>query len=270
MSKHETIRTEAAGEPLASADHPPRFIVLAGRGGMGKSLLVRWICERAFAGGRAVVIADGDRTNRALPLFFDDVQAPPSSDDRIVRRWLETVIEQMLAQRFVVVVDLGGGDMVLKQLAAELDLQAMLEENGAAPVILHLIGPEVESLGYLAAVEAVDPAGLTGRPLFAPERAALILNEGLVPEGLDPAEVFAPIREHKVFRAALRRGAEAIAMPLLKPAYEVNRRHSGFADAADGKTREGLPPLGVTDRQRVRMWLRAMEQAFAPISAWLP
>ena len=271
MSKPETIRTEAANRPLTSTtDDKPRFIVLAGRGGMGKSLLVRWICERAFAEGRSVVIADGDRTNRALPLFFDDVQAPSSADDRVVRRWIETVIEQMLQQRFDVVVDLGGGDMVLKQLSVELELQAMLEDNGASPVILHLVGPEVESLGYLASVEAVDPAGLSGRPLFAPERTALILNEGLVPEGLDPAEVFAPIREHKVFKAALRRNAQPVLMPALRPAYEVNRRHLGFDDAATGKTKEGLPPLGIADRQRVRMWLRAMEQAFAPIAAWLP
>jgi len=270
VSKRETLLTAAADLPLNPDGARPLFIVLAGRGGTGKSLLVRWICERAFAAGRAVVIADGDRTNRALPLFFEDVQAPPSADDRVVRRWLETIVEQMITGRFHVVVDLGGGDMVLKQLAVELDLQGLLEAQGVTSVILHLIGPEVESLGYLASVEAIDPANPSGRPLFAPERTALILNEGLIPEGLDPVEVFAPIREHKVFKAALRRNAQPILMPQLKPAYEVNRRHISFADAAAGQSKEGLPPLGITDRQRVRMWLKAMDRAFAPIAEWLP
>jgi hypothetical protein len=270
MSKRETLLTTSADLPLNPVEGRPLFIVLAGRGGTGKSFLVRWICERTFAAGRSVVIADGDRTNRALPRFFDDVQAPTSSDDRVVRRWLETIIEQMVVGRFSVVIDLGGGDMVLKQLALELDLQAMLEEQGVSPIILHLIGPEVESLGYLDSVEAVDFASPSGKPLFAPEQTALILNEGLVAEDLDPAEVFAPIRENKVFKAAVRRNAQTILMPRLKPAYEVNRRHIAFADASNGHTKEGLPPLGITDRQRVRMWLRAMDAAFAPLTTWLP
>lgn len=243
------------------------FVVLAGRGGTGKTFLLRWICERLFAASRSVVIADGDRTNRTLPLFFQDVQTPRSADDRVVRRWLEDIIEQMVAQKFSVIVDLGGGDMVLKQLATELDLQAMLVQHGVTPVILHLVGPDVESLGYLASLQAAGPSGT---PLFAPERTALILNDGLVPEGVDAAEAFEAIRQHKVVKTAVSRQAEIIAMPQLKTAYEVNRRHLSFAKAAAGETKDGLPPLGITDRTRVTMWLRAMEKAFAPIVEWLP
>ena len=173
----------------------------------------------------------------------------------------------MITGRFSVVVDLGGGDMVLKQLALELDLLAMLEQHAVRVVVLHLIGPEVESLGSLAAMEAKGPLG---KPLFAPERTALILNEGLIGDGLDAGEVFAPVREHKLFRAALQRRAEVVLMPRLRPALEVNRRHLSFAAAATGQTKAGMPPLGITDRQRVTMWLRAMDQAFAPIMAWLP
>ena len=29
------------------------------------------------------------------------------------------------------------------------------------------------------------------------------------------------------------------------------------------------PPLGMFDRSRTRHWLRAMDEAFAPISSWL-
>ncbi len=268
VTKRETLLTSAADLPLSpQPKRRPRLVVLVGRGGGGKTTMVRWICERVFAGGRTVVIADGDRTNRTLPLYFDGVLAPPSADDRVVRRWLEAIIDRMIAEGFDVVLDLGGGDMVLKHLAAELDLQAMLEAAGVDLVVLHLIGPEVESLGYLASVEAPGPSGA---PLFAPERTVLVLNEGLVSEDLDPAEVFAPIREHKTFRAALRRNAQTVVMPRLKPAYEVNRRHVLFKDAADGATKDGLPPLTPTDRQRVRLWLRAMDAAFAAILAWLP
>jgi len=253
--------------PAPAGARRPRLIVLAGRGGTGKTLLVRWICERAFDAGRTVVIADGDRTNRTLPLYFDGVLAPPSADDPAVRRWVEAIINRMATERFDVVLDLGGGDMVLKHLAAELDLQAMLEEAGIDVTLLHLAGPEVESLGYLASVEAQGPHGA---PLFAPARTAVVLNEGLVAEDLDSAEVFQPIRAHAVFRAALARGAEVVPMPRLKVAYEVNRRHLSFAAAAAGATADGLPPMTPTDRQRVKLWLRAMDAAFAGIAGWLP
>lgn len=272
MSKRELFAAVAADTLSnlpnpAAPRRPPLFVVLGGRGGTGKSLLLRLLCERAFDAGRPFIIADGDRTNRTLPLFFDDVQAPGSADDRVVRHWMEAIIEQMVTSGIPVVVDLGGGDMVLKQLALELELPALLEEHGVTPVMLHLLTAEVESLGYLASMEAAGPGG---KPLFAPERTALILNEGLVPPGLEPADVFAPIREHGVFRAAMRRGAQTIVMPQLKPAYEVNRRHLSFAAAAAGKTKEGTPPLGLFDRQRVTMWLRGMDAALAPVAEWLP
>jgi len=252
--------------PLPADRRRPRLIVLAGRGGTGKTMLLRWICERVFSAGRTIVIADGDRTNRSLPLYFDGVLAPPSADDRAVRRWLEAIIDRMIAEGFDVVLDLGGGDMVLKYLAAEVDLQAMLEEAGIDVVMLHLAGPEVESLGYLASVEAAGPLGT---PLFAPERTVLVLNEGLVAEDLDPAEVFQPIREHRVFRAALARGVQTVSMPRLRVAYEVNRRHLLFAAAARGDTAGGLPPMTPTDCQRVRLWLRAMDASFQGVLEWL-
>ena len=261
---HET--PHEAPQPAAADTRRPRLIVLAGRGGTGKTLLVRWICEQVFGAGRSIVIADGDRTNRSLPLYFDGVLAPSSADDRAVRRWLEAIIDSMIAKGFDVILDLGGGDMVLKHLAVELDLQAMLEEAGIDVVMLHLAGPEVESLGYLASVEAAGPLGT---PLFAPARTVLVLNEGLVAEDLDPAEVFQPIRAHKVFRAALARGVQTVSMPRLKVAYEVNRRHLLFAAAARGEAVDGLPPMTPTDCQRVKLWLRAMDAAFKGVREWL-
>jgi len=266
VSKRETPPADGkAGLPLSSEEALALalFVFLAGRGGAGKTLLLRWIVERAIAAGRLLVIADGDRTNRSLPLFLDGVLTPNGADDATVWRWLEAIITRMVADRFNLVLDLGGGDLVLKRIALELALQSLLEASGIAPVVLHLLSPELESLAYLAALEE--------NGLFAPERTALILNEGLVPIGHGNDEtVFAAVREHKIFKAAIRRGAVPIVMPRLKPAFEINAQHLLFADAAAAKTKEGAPPLGVFDRQRTLLWLAAMEKAFEPITAWLP
>jgi hypothetical protein len=268
VPKHETPETGQAGLPPRPEDARHQalalFLVMAGRGGSGKTLLLRWICERALGAGRsALVIADGDRTNRSLPLFLDGVLNPPATEDAAVWRWLESVLETMVTDRFHLALDLGGGDLVLKRMALELALHDLLVRHAITPVVLHLLSPEVESLAYLASLEQDK--------LFAPERAALILNAGLVPRGHDDdAAAFERVRDHKVFRAAISRGAVSIAMPRLIPAHEINARHISFADAADGKTEPGLPPLGIFDRQRVLIWLKAMEAAFAPIAGWLP
>lgn len=244
----------------------PRFIVLAGRGGTGKTMLLRWLCELIFGAGNTIVIADGDRTNRSLPRYFDGVLAPSGSNHGTVKQWLEAIINRMTIERFDVVVDLGGGDIVLKDLAGEIDLCAALAEAGIDAVLLHMIGPEIEHLSPLASIEAPGPMGT---PLFAPEQTAVILNEGLVSTDDELANVFSSVREHRVFRAAVARGARPILMPKLRTAFEVNRRHVLFAAAVGGATSDGLPPMTFLDRQRVTMWLRAMDVAFKDVAEWI-
>lgn len=254
------------GSPPVPPGRSPRFIVLAGRGGTGKTLIVRWICELVLGAGHTIVIADGDRTNRNLPHYFEGVLAPPSADDRVVRRWLEAIIDRMITDRFDVIVDLGGGDTILKGLASELDLSAMLGAAGIDVVMLHVTGPEVESLAYLGSVEAPGPLGT---PLFAPEHTAVILNNGLVPEDQDPDEAFRAVRESRILHAAVARGVRTVAMPRLRVAHEVNRRHQQFSTAAAGATSGDLPPMTPTDRQRVTLWLRAMDVAFRGVAEWI-
>lgn len=267
MPKPNPAPTAEPAPPVAAT---PRCIFLVGRGGSGKTLLLRWIAERAFAAGREFAIADGDRTNRSLPHYFENVMSPAATDERAVARWLEGLLESMVATRSTLLVDLGGGDQVLKLLSVELDLQSFLEDHGVALVLLHLIGPEIETLGYLSVLGKPHPAW-PDRPLFAPARSALVLNERLIDDpNADPAEAFQPIRDHDAFRTALTRDAATIVMPRLAPALEINRRHLSFADAANGKTKPGYPPLGLGDRQRVKLWQRAMQAAFEPIAEWLP
>ncbi|WP_269151080.1 hypothetical protein [Acetobacter sicerae] len=40
--------------------------------------------------------------------------------------------------------------------------------------------------------------------------------------------------------------------------------------AIDGETKDDLPPLGLIDRQRTRMWLDNMKKAFSEVQRWLP
>jgi hypothetical protein len=254
----ELERPEAVG---AGADRPKLFVPL-GRGGRGKTVLTRWIAEKAGYEGRHPAIADGDRTNQTLAAYFQAVTSPPNTNDLDVRDWMEGLVSAQIEQRITVLLDLGGGDLTLKRLAAELDLVPFLSGSGIDVVAAHLIGPDLDDLAYLQSLE--------DQGTFAPERTMLVLNEGLVSGNRSERIAFEPITNHEVFRAVVTRGAKVVRMPRLGCLHEVELRRVLFADAAAGKTGRDLPPLNPVNRQRVTMWLREMATAFAPVEDWLP
>ncbi|UZO94917.1 hypothetical protein [Roseomonas mucosa] len=254
----------AEAEPAAQAAASPdrgRLIVPLGRGARGKTWWTRWAVERAQQAGRPVVLADADRTNATLSAYFGDVLAPPSADEADMRDWLTAFCERLIERRLAALVDLGGGDLLLKHLARE-GLAEFLDTNGAEAVAVHLIGPDRDDLAYLRDLEQDR--------LFAPRATVLVLNEALVPAGRSLEAAFAGVLEHPIFRAAVERGAVPVWMPRLKPAHEVDDRRLTFAAAEAGQAGTGQAPLGLWNRQLVANWRRQMEANFAPVAAWLP
>jgi hypothetical protein len=169
-------RADSTAEVVAlPAVEKPKLLATHGRGGTGKSTFVRAIAERAQAAGRALAIADADRTNATLPAFFANVDRPEAADERTVTDWLDALINQQAEAQATVVLDMGGGDQVFKRFAAELQLVELLEGAGIMPVAAHLLGPDIDDLAYLHDAE-------TSRA-FAPPQTILVLNEGLIRDG---------------------------------------------------------------------------------------
>lgn len=240
----------------------PKLIVPLGRGNTGKSVVSRWMCETAMSAGNPVVIADADRTNQTLAQYFDGVISPSSPDDYDMKAWLDALFEQQIENRLTVVLDLGGGDLVLKRHAAEMELVSFMQQNAIDVVAMHLIGPNLDDLAYLQDVEQ--------EATFAPERTVLVLNEGLVPGARSERNAFEPIVQHRIFRDAVTRGAQIVRMPRLGCLNEVENRRLSFSAAAAGQTKRDLAPIGLVNRQRISLWLREMQTAFAPVAHWLP
>jgi hypothetical protein len=241
----------------------PKFILPLGRGARGKSTFARWAIERAIDAGRSPVCADGDRTNPSLGRYFDGVLSPPSADDADVEAWLAAIVEEQLIKRFDVVVDLGGGDLVLKRIAREMHLVAWLASQGIQCVAIHLIGPSADDLAYLHDVEK--------GAVFAPDATALVFNEALTPKGRSPQAAFAEtVEEHSILAETLGRGARLVWMPRLEPALDLEKNRLLFIQAIEGKAREGVAALGPWKAQQVAIWRRRMEEACAPIAEWLP
>lgn len=254
------------GEPApVAAPTPqarPKLLVPLGRGSRGKTSFVRWAAERAQAHGRQVVIADMDRTNPTLRGFFSDVTAPEVANDLDVREWLAAFVEAQIEQRFTAFLDVGGGDMILKNVAREMDLTSFLAGHGIEPVAVHLIGPDRDDLAYLRDMEADG--------VFAPPATVLVLNEALVPANRAVRPAFQGVVDHEIFRGVLARGGKAVWMPRLAAMHEVDNRRLTFSDAEAGKVKEGQAPLGPWNRQVVTKWRQHMEAAFADVADLLP
>jgi hypothetical protein len=241
----------------------PLCVVPLGRGTRGKTWWVRWALDRALAKGREVVIADADRTNATLSAFFAGVVSPPSADEADMRDWFAAFVERQITDRFNAVIDLGGGDLILKQLAREIGLTGFLERYAIRPVAVHLIGPDRDDLAYLRDLEQDG--------LFAPTATILVLNEALVPRNRSEKAAFqSTILDHPAFLAALDRGAKVVWMPRLAAAHEVDSRRLTFTAAEDNQVKSGQPSIGPWNRQLIHNWLRDMEGNFAPVAHWLP
>src|SRR5258708_1105061 len=119
------------GEDNTPAAHPipapPRLILALGRGKTGKSTFIRWAVDRSLARGGLPIIADADRTNATLAAFFENVDRPPNPEDEDVRLWLNAFVDRQIEERFTAFLDLGGGDLVLKVWARDLDLASFLD-----------------------------------------------------------------------------------------------------------------------------------------------
>ena len=237
----------------------PKIVFVAGRGKTGKTTLLRWAAEVAQGHGRPFLMADIDPTNASFSSYFKGVSRPSSDDPVVVGRWLQQFVEYAVGHKTSALIDLGGGDTVLRTIAAELPgFAEQIEAAGVAPVVFYLAGPQPEDLAPIATLAARR---------FNPAARAIVLNESLAEPGLTRSQAFGPVTRNRVFRDQMTAGAICLWMPRLHAASAVELKRAGFAEARDGKT---TPPLGLFDRARVKLWLDAMARQFQGVRTWMP
>lgn len=257
-------QVEQPQSPVLDLGTAAKVWLLIGRGNTGKTTLIRYLAETAFAADRRILLADMDRTNATLSSYFADVQRPPDADEASVAKWLERLLTFVMTNKTGALIDLGGGDTTLRRLVAEIpELTSMLDDAGVAPVAAYMVGPRPDDLAPLATLEAAK---------FQPAATVIVLNEGLIETPLPKDEAFGRVMRHSAFKAAIVRGAVPVWMPRLLPAAEIEARRIHFATARDGIVPAGKrqTPLGGFDRARVRAWLGAMDAEMGVIRSWLP
>ena len=259
-------RRQAAGPVMEGVNLAgrPKIILLAGRGKTGKTTAIRWMAELALSNDRQLLMGDLDPTNASFSTYFQGVHRPADVDSpAVMLNWLEQFLSHAMRHRQTAVVDLGGGDTTLRRLVDELpDLAQMAADEGSALVMFYHVGPQVDDLSPLATMEERG---------FQPEATAIVMNEAGIDPGLTREQAFARIHKHRVFRAAVERGAVPVWMPRLLVADAIEARRLHFLPTRDGATGpDGKPALGAFDRARLRSWLAAMDEQFAGVRTWLP
>lgn len=268
MTKAKAVRLDpsldtSAREAPPAPERNPKLILPMGRGSRGKTLLSRWLIDRATNAGRTLTVADGDRTNQTLARFFPHAVSPPSADDADVRPWVADLVETTILCRRDTLLDLGGGDLLLKATARDMDLLPWLTSLGVDVVPVHLLGPSIDDVAY---IQSVEDGGLLASP-----STVLVLNEGTVAPGRSAHAAFSvTVQTQPIFGATVARGARLVAMPRLEPAPELEESGLPFHLAAQGLASAGVRPLGPWKSQQVAIWLRRMEANFASVLEWLP
>lgn len=237
----------------------PKIILTAGRGKTGKTLFLRWLAEATQKAGRPHLLADIDPTNATFSSYFEAVARPDTFNQTAVRDWLQEFIEYAIGARSTAIIDLGGGDTILRTIASEMPgFDAMIEDAGLSMVMFYLVGPHPEDLTPAATLSALG---------FNPRARAIVLNEGVAPLGAARNQAFARVLSTDLYKSQIADGAIPLWMPRLFAADAIEARVASFAAARDGQT---TPPLGIFDRSRVNTWLRAMDEQFAGVSSWMP
>jgi hypothetical protein len=161
-----------------------RLVVALGRGKTGKSTMLRYVAETAGT-DRPLRILDADPNNQTLALHFSHAERPPSVEGVDRRSWVEEQIERMVLASagesglHDALLDLGGGDRLMKRLGDEVGLVQILEESGIDVTAIYMVGPheadlsdlrEAEQSGSFPIANTISPSPFSQAHVCRPRR----------------------------------------------------------------------------------------------------
>ena len=243
----------------AEVETSPVLAVGLGRGGGGKSSGLAELAWRARAQGREVIVADGDARSKTLSGLFPDAIRPETEELEDVKTFLTGLLNWMVKTRQSAVLDLGGGDRSLVEFGRDLRLVEFCKRQGVEPVAFYFLGPDPEDLAHVVS--------LWRNGAFRPERAVLVLNEGVIRSGRTVAGAFAATMKNPDFLAIVEEGARPMLMNRLPVMDSIKSRQQSLYAAAAGMA--GLDPV---EEFQVADWVEDLEAKRVKIGVqgWLP
>jgi hypothetical protein len=242
---HATVE----GSPSTGvADRQPVQIIVAGRGRVGKTSVVNTLVQyfRPRNPRLQVWNSDGYNETNSISRFMPDAKTPQHHDLDDLKAWYEERMQEQVTERFDAVLDVGGNDPLIKNMAHEVRLVTTLRRLGVRLVAAHVFGPDKADLDYLDQTMRDN--------LFVPEATLLVPNLGLVQTTRSAESAFDPVVTHPTVLAAIGKGAKLVAFPALACMSAVAERRLTFSDVVAGKQADGHPRLSFFDQTRVSIW----------------
>ena len=248
---------------------PQSLLIRQGRGRLGGSTLLEYIVLRARQAQRAVIVGDGDVDHASLSETFPPggpggAIRPVSAQPDDLHHWVTDLVGQAVDEGASLVLDLGGGEAILRNYNRSTSLVGFCDEVGIQSVGLFMCGPDPADFNHIV--------GIWRSGHFRPRWSVLVLNEYLTSPGSSPVGAFNFILDRPEYAEMSKEGLLTFIMPRLVAMADMRNAGLTFRDAVDGKPGASGRPLGPMVRFQIRKWVDDMEQRLEKIGAgaWLP
>ncbi|MCB1995141.1 MAG: mobilization protein [Burkholderiaceae bacterium] len=220
------------------------------KGGVGKSMVSRLLAQYFIDHEIPFLGFDTDRSHGSLLRFYADYSSPALTDSyEALDRIVETALEQP-------------GRRVLVDLAAQTQepLVKWMDESG----VLDMADLSGIGMHYWHVMDAGrDSVDLLKRLL---DRFGQRVHYVLVKNHLR-GDDFGILERSGELERALGLGARVVELKKLHEAVvqKIDARNSSFWSARNGGAIDG-PGLGIMERQRLKLWMNSVYDAFAKIA----
>ncbi|MBB2158093.1 hypothetical protein HLH33_17625 [Gluconacetobacter diazotrophicus] len=255
--------------PKAEATRTARAVWRIGRGRIGGSttlaLFTRWAIEE----GRGVLAADGDPNNPMLSRMFppegpNGVERPESAGLEASKVWLSAALAEAVTKKASIVIDMGGGDRVGEEMAAEADVGVFLKENGIRPTFVYFTGPERDDFDHVFRIWESNA--------FRDGDTLLVLNAGLSRSATPKDLPFAWLDDEPRFERMVKGGVRTAILPALTCMKYFEADNMTVFDVFDGKKRPDGSPVNLLWAHMANKWRADFKAnlSAAGVTAWLP
>jgi hypothetical protein len=233
--------------------HTPRALWRIGRGRSGGSLGCAVIARHAIGLGHKVLVADGDINNPMLSRLYPPngshgVERPADATLETCKVWLADTLALALKKNASVVIDMGGGDRISEELAAESDLGHFLAASNLIPTYAYFTGPERDDFEHMHRIWSSG--------VFQGGTSLLFLNAGLQRNASRAVDPFEWLREDPRMLAMFESGVIPIDMPALTSMKYIEEEGLSVFDAVDNKAGRSGRPLNPLWVHMAQKWLK--------------
>ena len=191
---------------------------------------------------------------------FHAISAQPAD----LKQWVTDLIGRAVDERASLVLDLGGGEAILRDYNEDTSLVEFCDEVGMESVGLFMCGADPADFDHVV--------GIWDSGHFRPRQSILVFNEFLAPPGRSALGAFDFVMKRPEYDRLMEEGVRCLTIPRLVPMPAMRNAGLSFHDAIEGKPGRSGKPLGPMERHQLRKWVERLEEGLSAIQAedWLP